>query len=172
MSDQRVPNRERLNKDDIGVQHMPDSSTDPRDRDFATTQSAPVGESETEAKIRRFETLAHWLDTKFRVPVINYPVGLDGIIGLIPGVGDTITTGLSGWMIYEAHQAGASKRTLATMGKNVAVDWVIGLLPVVGDLFDFAYKSNAKNARLLVEELRKKHTRERLAEVSGRHRVA
>lgn len=163
MKGRRVPDHDRLNEDDVAVQDG---------RDTTATHGEAPGLGEIDAKIRRFETLADWLDTKFHIPVINYPVGLDGIIGLIPGVGDTITTGLSGYLIYEAHQAGASKGTLAAMGKNVAIDWAIGLLPVVGDIFDFAYKANAKNARLLVEELRRKQTRERLARNPEVERVA
>ena len=122
-------------------------------------QPIPPGTPEhIEAKIRRVETLADWLDTKFVIPVINWPIGLDGIVGLIPGVGDTITTGLSGYLMYEAHQCGARKRTLGKMGWNVCVDWVLGSIPLVGDIFDVAHKANAKNARLLLEELRRSHT--------------
>ncbi len=126
-------------------------------------QAIPPGTPEgIEAKIRRIETLADWLDTKFVIPVINFPIGLDGIVGLIPGVGDTITTGVSGYLIYEAHQAGARKSTLGKMGWNVAVDWALGLIPLVGDVFDVAHKANAKNARLLLEELRRNQTEMKL----------
>ena len=118
----------------------------------------PGTPADIEAKIRRIEQLADWLDTKFVIPVINWPIGLDGIIGLIPGVGDTVTTGLSGYLMYEAHNAGARKSTLAKMGWNVAVDWVLGTIPLVGDVFDIAHKANAKNARLLLEELRRNQT--------------
>lgn len=122
-------------------------------------QPIPPGTpADIEAKIRRIETLADWLDTKFMIPVINWPIGLDGIIGLIPGVGDTVTAGLSGYLIYEAHNAGARKSTLGKMGWNVAVDWALGLIPVVGDVFDVAHKANAKNARLLLEEFRRNQT--------------
>lgn len=122
------------------------------------------------AKIRRVETLADWLDTKFVLPVINWPIGLDGIIGLIPGVGDTVTTGLSGYLMYEAHAAGARKRTLAKMGWNVAVDWLIGTIPLVGDVFDVAHKANAKNARLLLEELRRREAEHHAATGGGASR--
>lgn len=111
-------------------------------------------------RLQRVEKLADWLDTRFRLPVINYPIGLDGIIGLIPGVGDTVATGLSSYLIYEAYNAGASKATLAKMGKNLALDWVYGLIPVVGDVVDIAHKANTKNAKLLAAELRAKHARE------------
>ena len=130
-------------------------------------QTIPAGTpAEIEAKIKRIEALADWLDTKFVIPVINWPIGLDGIIGLIPGVGDTVTTGLSGYLMYEAHQCGARKRTLGKMGWNVCVDWLLGSIPLVGDIFDVAHKANAKNARLLLEELRRNHTgvKERAAE--------
>lgn len=123
----------------------------------------PAGTPEAlEAKIRRITSLADWLDTRFVIPVINWPIGLDGIIGLIPGVGDTVTAGLSGYLVYEAHNAGARKSTLAKMGWNVCVDWVLGSIPVVGDVFDVAHKANAKNARLLLDELRRNQTEVKL----------
>ena len=156
-------------RDDIMVQHRPAEARIAEggraDRISETLKrrlgvgTVPAGTpAEIEAKIRRVEQLADWLDTKFIIPVINWPIGLDGIIGLIPGVGDTVTTGLSGYLMYEAHMAGARKRTLGKMGWNVAVDWVLGTIPLVGDIFDIAHKANAKNARLLLEELRRNQT--------------
>ena len=98
-----------------------------------------------------------WLDTKFRLPVIGYRFGLDGLIGLIPGVGDTLTAATSGVFIADAWKMGARKRVLGRMAANLGLDFLVGLVPVVGDLLDFAFKSNVKNLRLLRAE------RERLA---------
>lgn len=102
---------------------------------------------------RQLDGLETWLDSKFAVPGTNFRIGLDGLIGLIPGIGDTLTAGLSALIIFDAHRKGARKRTLARMASNSAIDLVIGAVPLVGDFFDFAYKSNAKNVRLLKQEL-------------------
>lgn len=98
------------------------------------------------------ETLEYWLDRSIRLPGTGMRFGLDGLLGLIPGVGDTATAVLSGYFIVAAVRMGARKRVVSAMVKNVAVDWAVGLIPVVGDLFDFAHKANTKNLRLLREE--------------------
>ncbi len=103
--------------------------------------------------MNRLRYLGDLLDTRFRLPVVGWRVGLDGLIGLVPGIGDTVAGGLSAYLVYEAWLAGARKRTIARMAANVAFDFVVGLVPVVGDLFDFAYKANARNVRLLIEDL-------------------
>ena len=106
------------------------------------------------------DRVEEWLDTKFRVPVIGYRFGLDGLIGLIPGVGDAVTAATSMVFITDAWKMGARKRVIAKMGTNVGLDFAVGLVPVVGDLLDFAFKSNVKNLRLLKEErerLRRQH---------------
>lgn len=158
--DDGLSRREEVHPDDLrrdGAAYGPaEPGAAMSDQDLAARQGFATGPmTGQQRKIRQVERLADWLDTKFRIPIVNYPIGLDGIIGLIPGVGDTITTGLSGWLIYEAHRAGASKRTLARMGANVGIDWLVGLIPIVGDLVDIGYKANAKNARLLLDELRR-----------------
>ena len=101
--------------------------------------------------------LEQWLDSKFRVPGLGIRFGLDGLIGLIPGVGDLATTGMSAVFVADALKMGARKRVVAKMAANVALDMTLGAIPVVGDLFDFAFRSNTKNLALLKIE------RERLA---------
>lgn len=113
--------------------------------------------SDQAERLRRVEKLADWLDTRWRLPIVGWRFGGDTILGLIPGVGDTLTTGLGAYLIYEAKQSGASTSTLMKMAGNTAIDWVIGLVPLVGDLLDIGYKSNAKNARLLAEDIRRRH---------------
>lgn len=99
-----------------------------------------------------------WLDAKFEVPGIGYRFGFDGLIGLIPVVGDLATAGVSTIFIADAWKSGARKRVLAKMAGNVGLDFAVGSVPLVGDLFDFAFRSNTKNLRLLKAE------RQRLAE--------
>ena len=97
------------------------------------------------------EKLANWLDTKYSIG--GFKFGWDGIIGLLPVVGDTASLGLSGMLIFEGARLGARKRVLGRMAVNTGVDYVIGLVPFAGDLLDFANRSNARNARILHEEL-------------------
>jgi hypothetical protein len=76
-------------------------------------------------------------------------VGLDGLIGLIPGVGDTVGSLLSAYILYEAIKLGVPRRVLLRMATNIGLDTIVGLVPVVGDIFDIAWKANKKNMRLL-----------------------
>ena len=78
----------------------------------------------------------------------GYSIGLDPIIGLIPGIGDLIGTAISGFIVYHAHRAGAPKPTVLRMMVNVGVDSAVGAIPFLGDVFDFAFKSNQKNLAL------------------------
>lgn len=94
----------------------------------------------------------NWLDAKFRLPGTNFRFGLDGIIGLIPGIGDIFTAGLSTVFIAEAVKIGARKRTLVRMVGNILFDMGVGAIPLVGDIFDFGFRANTKNLRLLKEE--------------------
>ncbi|QYJ01046.1 DUF4112 domain-containing protein [Thalassovita mediterranea] len=106
------------------------------------------------------DRLAKLLDTQFKLPGTNFRFGLDGIIGLIPGIGDTVSGGLGLYIIHRARQEGASGGLIAKMIWNLLVDTIIGAIPLVGDLFDFAHKANAKNARMLKEHLDKHEARE------------
>ncbi len=102
--------------------------------------------------------LAWMLDNQFQIPGTSIRVGLDGILGLIPGIGDTISSGLSLLILAEAVQLRVSKRTLARMAGNIALDWVIGLVPLVGDAFDILYKANMRNLALLEADLAARET--------------
>jgi hypothetical protein len=95
------------------------------------------------------EFLASILDDRFAIPGTNVRFGLDAIIGLIPGVGDAISATLSSYLIYRAHQMGASKLTLLRMAGNTAVDTVVGAVPLLGDLIDLKFKANRRNLELL-----------------------
>ncbi len=102
--------------------------------------------------VRRLENLARLLDSQFKLPGTGFRFGLDGLIGLIPGVGDAFTGALGAYLIAGAWRAGARKRTLLRMGFNMGLDLLVGAIPVAGDIFDFAFKSNKKNIALLLKE--------------------
>jgi hypothetical protein len=104
------------------------------------------------AALERLEWLANIMDTAIVLPG-NIRIGADAVIGLLPGIGDAITTGLSLWMIKEAHALGASKHVLTRMAGNVAVDAFTGLVPVLGDAFDMFWRANRRNVKLLREHL-------------------
>jgi hypothetical protein len=104
---------------------------------------------EQEAELARIETVADWLDSRFRVPGTGIRFGLDGLVGLVPGVGDTLTAAAAVWILATARNLGAPPGLLARMGANVAVDWAIGLIPLVGDFFDVGFKASRRNAALL-----------------------
>lgn len=125
--------------------------------------SLPTG-SDPHSVRARVEALELLLERSFRVPGVNVPIGLDAIVGLIPVVGDLITTALGAYMVWEARNLGLSKWHLTRMGANVAFDTLLGLVPVVGDAADFLYRSNTKNLRILKKHLDKHHPETRILE--------
>lgn len=103
-------------------------------------------------ELARLERLADWLDTKYSTP-FGVLVGWDGILGLVPVVGEIVTTLISGYLIVRAAWLGASTPVLLRMGMNVVIDDVIAVVPLVGWLGDFVWKSNVKNTELLRRHL-------------------
>ena len=95
--------------------------------------------------------LAKLMDAQFSIPGTGYRFGLDGIIGLIPGAGDLATFAVSGYMLVIMAQNGASGYVLARMALNILLDAAIGSIPLLGDVFDFAFKANTRNLRLMEE---------------------
>ena len=106
-----------------------------------------------EQRIARIDALATLMDTAFIIPGTNIRFGIDALIGLVPGIGDAVTTAVSLWIVYEAHQLGAHKHVVARMLGNVALDGVVGAVPLVGDAFDVAWRANRRNIRILREHL-------------------
>ncbi|MEH3146877.1 MAG: DUF4112 domain-containing protein [Methylobacterium frigidaeris] len=102
--------------------------------------------------LARLELLAHILDTAFVLPG-NRRIGLDALVGLIPVVGDLVTTAVSSYIIWEARRLNVPRTLIARMAANVAIDGVVGAVPLVGDLFDAAFKANRRNVRLLRRHL-------------------
>ena len=93
--------------------------------------------------------LVHILDTLFALPGTKFRFGLDPLLGLIPGVGDSIGALLSSYLLYRAAQEGFPVRTLVRMIGNIMLDGAVGMVPVLGDVFDFAFKANRRNLALM-----------------------
>lgn len=94
-------------------------------------------------------TLADLLDRRFRVPGTGLRVGLDPLLGLVPGAGDAIAGVLGSFIVYVAASQGVPRITLVRMALNIALNGLVGAVPVVGDLFSFWFKSNVRNLELL-----------------------
>jgi hypothetical protein len=109
----------------------------------------PFGNLTREQRLARLEAIAKLLDIAFILPGTNIRYGIDGLIGLIPVVGDIITTAISLWLVREARALGAPWYITARMLGNVAVDGVVGMVPFAGDAFDVMFRANMRNVRLL-----------------------
>jgi len=106
-----------------------------------------------EQRLAQVRFIARMMDDQFRAPGTNLRFGLDFLLGLFPGLGDAATSIISLLIVHHAWAAGASKLTLARMLGNVGIDFLVGSVPLFGDVFDFAWKANGKNARLLEAHL-------------------
>jgi hypothetical protein len=109
----------------------------------------PFGNLTREQRLKRLDALAKLLDIAFILPGTKIRYGVDGIIGLIPVVGDIIATALSLWLVREARALGAPWHVTARMLGNVAIQGVVGTVPVAGDAFDVLFRANIRNVRLL-----------------------
>jgi hypothetical protein len=116
----------------------------------------PLGRDPASVR-RRLEAMEGLLERIFTVPGINRPVGLDSIVGLIPVLGDVLTASMGAWLVWEARNLGMSKFHLLRLAGNVGTDALIGAIPLVGDLFDFAFRSNTRNLRIIKRYLDKHH---------------
>lgn len=115
------------------------------------------------AALERAERMARGMDAAFTIPGTNIPLGFDTLVGLIPGIGDTLSLGVAGFIASHGTALGASKRHYAAMAGNVFVDWLIGLIPLLGDIADIGWKGNLRNAALLRELAEKRWAEERAA---------
>lgn len=120
---------------------------------FGTTffdAARPLSRAE---RIARLDALATLLDTAFVVPGTQIRFGVDALIGLVPGIGDAITTLLALYVVREARDLGAPRLLIARMLGNVAIDGLVGAVPLVGDAFDVVWRANRRNIRLLRDHL-------------------
>ncbi len=112
-----------------------------------------------ERYLKRLEIAARLMDSQFRIPGTNIKFGLDPLLGLIPGAGDIASFVISALMVSTLAKNGASGFVLARMIFNIVVDAFVGMLPVLGDIFDFGFKANDRNIKLMREHY-----------VEGRHK--
>tara|TARA_E500000318_G_scaffold47968_1_gene45133 strand:+ start:1531 stop:1926 length:396 start_codon:yes stop_codon:yes gene_type:complete len=104
-----------------------------------------------EREIERLENLAHWLDSRFRIPGTDIRFGLDAVAGLLPGIGDGGTALLSFYIVHQARRIGAPLPLRVRMTGNIVLDLLTGAIPLAGDLFDLGFKANRRNVALLRE---------------------
>ncbi|OCW59509.1 DUF4112 domain-containing protein [Hoeflea olei] len=122
----------------------------------ATASFDPIPDQELiciERELVRLDRLARALDSQFRLPGTSLRLGFDTIVGLVPGIGDILTTAPATFIIWRAHRMGLGKHHLIRMLANTGLDFAIGSVPVIGDLFDAGFKSNLRNIAILRQVL-------------------
>lgn len=100
-------------------------------------------------RLKQVEQFARMMDAQFKIPFTRFSIGLDGIIGLLPGIGDGAAFLMALYPVVLAHRSGASFWLKLRMVMNIGIDTVIGSIPLIGDLFDIGFKANLRNAKLL-----------------------
>jgi hypothetical protein len=123
----------------------------------------PLGNNPVSVR-RRVEALERVLERAITVPGINRQVGLDAIVGLVPVAGDLVAAAMGMYLVWEARNLGMSKWQLARMTANVGFDTLVGAIPVAGDLFDFLFRSNSRNLKIIRKHLDKHHPHTRVIE--------
>lgn len=103
------------------------------------------------ADLARLRAFARLLDTRFEIPLLRVRIGLDGLIGLVPGVGDALGGILAAWPIVYAARRGVSRAVLGRMLVNWGLDVGLGLVPLAGDVFDIFFRATTRNVALLEE---------------------
>lgn len=93
------------------------------------------------------------MDDALEVPVLGFRVGLDPLLGLLPGVGDLVGATFSGWMVITAARMGAGPATITRMLLNLGLDALFGAVPLLGDFFDIVFKANRRNFRLVQDQV-------------------
>ena len=111
-------------------------------------------------ELEEVERLARLMDTAFRVPVIGYRIGLDGLLGLVPGIGDVATLLPAGYILYKARKMGVPNDVFLKMCANTGFDAALGSVPLLGDLFDVVFKANKRNVELLRQHLEQTQMRD------------
>jgi len=105
----------------------------------------------------RVEAMEKLLERAFVIPGINRPIGVDSIVGLIPVVGDIATALMGAYIVWEGRNLGMSKMQLTRMAANIGIDTALGAIPFAGDMFDFFWRSNSRNLRIIRKHLDKHH---------------
>lgn len=111
---------------------------------------------------KRIEAMEMLLERSFKIPGVNYPIGLDSLIGLVPVLGDIVTTAMGAYIVWEARNLGLPRWKIWRMMGNVGFDAVLGAVPLVGDAADFLFRSNTRNLRIVKKHLDKHHPSSRV----------
>ncbi len=123
-----------------------------------TGTASPDNPNSPASRLARIDRVSRMLDSAFGIPGTRFRFGLDGVLGLVPGIGDTVTTLIATTILYEAWRAGVRKPTLLRMGLNVAGDSLLGAVPLVGDVVDFFFKANRRNLELARRDIAEQET--------------
>lgn len=103
----------------------------------------------------RLDAVARLMDNAFTVPGTNIRFGADALLDIIPGIGPLVATGVSAYLVWEAHQLGAPKSLMVKMAANVGIDTAISMVPLVGWVGDVFFRANLRNVKLLQDHLDK-----------------
>ena len=122
----------------------------------AAAKNLPLGKDPASVR-RRIEAMEHLLERSLTIPGTRFPVGLDVVLDLVPGIGTTIAAAMGAYMAWEARNLGMSKTQIARMAGNVGFDWVLGLIPWVGAIPDLFFRSNSRNLKIIKKHLDKHH---------------
>lgn len=127
---------------------------------FGTTTAAldrlPLGRDPASVR-QRIEAMERLLEGVATIPGINYRIGLDALLGLIPVAGDVISAALGAWLVWEARNLGMSRWQLARMFGRVGFDALLGMVPLIGDAADLLYRSNTRNLATIKRHLDRHH---------------
>ncbi|NMT64477.1 DUF4112 domain-containing protein [Marinobacter orientalis] len=115
--------------------------------------ATPVSREQKQAALARLDRFSRMADNAIGIPFTRFRIGFEPLIGLVPVLGDFAGLIMSCYVLVEAQRAGASSRVKGQMVRNMLIDFFGGLVPVVGDAFDFAWKANARNTKLLRDYL-------------------
>lgn len=120
-------------------------------------EQLPDVSRDPQAVRNRVEAMEKLLERAFFIPGINRPIGLDSVVGLIPVIGDIATALMGAYIVWEARNLGMSKMQLTRMAGNVGIDTALGAIPFAGDVFDFFWRSNSRNLKIVLKHLDKHH---------------
>lgn len=123
----------------------------------------PTGRAPADVR-RRMEAMERLLERSMTIPGTKVGVGLDAVLGVIPVVGDAIAAALGAYLLWEAKNLGLPKWKLWRMAGNIAFDAAVGAVPLAGDVFDFAFRSNTRNLRIVKRHLDRHHPETRVIE--------
>ena len=120
---------------------------------MSPSHETPVVSTRAPRQIEHLRGLTRLLDSAIQIPGTRYRIGLDAIVGVVPGIGDIIGAFFSAYLVWQAARMGVSTATLMRMMGNVTLDTLVGEVPLLGDLFDAGWKSNTRNLALLERHL-------------------